>query len=463
MPGFVPSGVKMRSAPGSSQGFHSGTRISTDTNQVNLRNAARPSPHFPTVCFSFWLALDGYLVFADGPLDPDLMKRQTSLLLVALALAGLVASCAHGPRDHASPNPAKAAAVAGIIQTEQIRLAPDLHLAVFAVDFRFDDGSVVLDGEVDNPAAKSEVEEAVRGAGFPVANRITLLPAAALGETNWGITTLSVANGREQPEHKAELGTQTLMGEVVRVLKRNGRWLLVQSHDQYLSWLESGSLKLCTRTEADAWAQSSLLIVTELDALIRATPEPVGSPVSDVVIGCRVKQVGETGAWFQVELPDGRAGYLPKASATDYAAWQKSRRPTPENIEQVGQQFIGRPYLWGANTPRGLDCSGFTKLTFFLNGIELPRNASQQARAGVEVPLDRDYSQLKKGDLLFFGFEGRGERPGRVSHTGIYLGNKLFIQSSQRVRLSSLDPQSPIADPARIRGLIKVRRVLPDE
>ena len=92
------------------------------------------------------------------------------------------------------------------------------------------------------------------------------------------------------------------------------------------------------------------------------------------------------------------------------------------------------------------------------------------------MPIDPDLSQLKKGDLLFFGFNGRrggrGETddsafgpsiPGRsrVSHVGIYLGDKLFIHSSEFVRINSLDPQSPMADERRIRSLISVRRILP--
>jgi cell wall-associated NlpC family hydrolase len=313
---------------------------------------------------------------------------------------------------------------------------------------------------VDHVEAKAESLHAAERLSVKVTDQIRVLPDAALGETNWGTTTLSVANGREATGHSAELGTQTLMGDVVRVLKRQGRWLYVQSSDQYLSWMESGSLKLGTRAEADAWEKAPLLIVTELDGLVREAPEPDAPPISDVVIGCRVKQISKTEDWFKVELPDGRRGYLPKSSATDYANWKQSRQPTPENIERTARQFIGRPYLWGASTPRGMDCSGFTKLTFLLNGIELRRNASQQAQDGKPVPLDRDLSQLKKGDLLFFGFERPGDRPDRISHVGIYLGDKLFIQSSQRVRISSLDPDSPIADPGRIRGLIRARRVL---
>jgi hypothetical protein len=44
----------------------------------------------------------------------------------------------------------------------------------------------------------------------------------------------------------------------------------------------------------------------------------------------------------------------------------------------------------------------------------------------------------------------------------IYLQDKLFIQSSVLVHVSSLDPDSPLADRRRIRSLLHARRVLKD-
>ena len=53
--------------------------------------------------------------------------------------------------------------------------------------------------------------------------------------------------------------------------------------------------------------------------------------------------------------------------------------------------------------------------------------------------------------------------PERVFHVGIYLGDKLFIHSSEWVHISSLDPNSPIRDENRIRTLLRARRVLPSQ
>jgi cell wall-associated NlpC family hydrolase len=286
-------------------------------------------------------------------------------------------------------------------------------------------------------------------------------PVRDLGEDAWGLVTISVANARELPSHKAEMATQILLGEAVRAWKQKGRWFQIETADGYPCWLEGGAFVRCNAAEVQRWNRGPLLIVTALEESLREAPRPDALPVSDVVLGCRLKRTGEAGDWFQVELPDGRTGFLPKHAAADLAQWQAARQPTAENIERTARQFLGRPYLWGGNTPRGLDCSGFTKLVFALNGIELKRNAGQQAQEGVDVPLDKDLSRLRKGDLVFFGHRARGGRPERVTHVGIYLGEKLFIHASQRVRINSLDTASPLCDAERARSLLRARRVLP--
>ena len=344
------------------------------------------------------------------------------------------------------------------------KYAPDSHLGVYSVELEQDGTNLVLTGEVDSAQAKIETLAVLARAHVKFTDELAVLPKAELGDRAWGIATLSVASGREQPEHKAEMGTQILMGRSFRVLKSstNSLWYYVQSADGYLSWLEKGTFTRCTKGQADAWDHSALLIITVFDETIRETAQPDSLPVSDVVIADVVKKIGEEGDCYKVELPDGRSGYLPKKSTEDFATWQAERRANGENIERTAKLFLGRPYLWGANSPKGLDCSGFAKIVFLLNGIDLRRNASEQAIEGRAVSLDGDLSQLKKGDLIFFGGHRRSSGTPHVSHVGIYLGEKLFIQSSERVQISSLDPHSPLRDEHRIRTLISARRYLPE-
>ena len=394
-------------------------------------------------------------------------KRTCLSGILAAALAAILCSCAHvdksGPQSRATNSDPVIRAIQGV----RDQFAPVSRLAIFNVGAQHQGGELVLTGEVDRAESRIETVRAVERTGAKVIDHIRVLPDETLGDQVWGISCLSVASGREQPEHKAEMGTQVLMGEVVRVWKRSINatfaWYLTQAGDGYISWLEKGAFVRCTREQADTWNRGPLLIVTAPEDLILEQPQADAQPVSDVVVCDLVRKTGEEGDWYKVELPDQRAGYLPKQAATDYGAWKAARQPTAENVERTARKFIGRPYLWGGNSPKGFDCSGFTKTVFYLNGIDLMRDSSQQARQGVEVPLDRDLSQLKKGDLLFFGRRPRRGGPERVVHVGIYLGDKLFIHSSDWVRINSLDPDSPIRDEDRIQTLLRARRVLPTQ
>ena len=393
------------------------------------------------------------------------LKRTRPYVLLPATLSAILCACSHLEGDSSQTSGNSSDPVARAIQGVREQFAPSSRLAICNIGVEHLGHVLVLTGEVDRAEARVEAVRAVEGTGARVSDRIKVLPDETLGDQLWGIGCLSVASGREQPEHKAEMGTQVLMGEVVRVWKRSTNavfaWYLTQSGDGYLSWLQKGTFARCTREQVEAWNRAPLLVVTAFEDRILERPEAEAQPVSDVVLCDLVRKAGEEGDWYKVELPDERAGFLPKTAAQDYGAWKQARQPTAENIERTARKFIGRPYLWGGNSPKGFDCSGFTKTVFFLNGVDLMRDSSQQARQGVAVPLDGDLSQLRKGDLLFFGRRSLRGGPDRVVHVGLYLGDKLFIHSSERVRISSLDPQSPIRDDNRIRTLLRARRMLP--
>jgi cell wall-associated NlpC family hydrolase len=100
-----------------------------------------------------------------------------------------------------------------------------------------------------------------------------------------------------------------------------------------------------------------------------------------------------------------------------------------------------------------MDCSGFTKTVLLMNGIVLLRDASQQAKTGTEIDISAGYDNLKKGDLMFFG------KNGRIRHVAIYLGNEEFIHASGYVRISSLDPAKPNYDEHNTKEFVKASRI----
>jgi cell wall-associated NlpC family hydrolase len=108
-----------------------------------------------------------------------------------------------------------------------------------------------------------------------------------------------------------------------------------------------------------------------------------------------------------------------------------------DSILSRAEQLVGTPYRAGGSSLKGFDCSGFVNYVFREKaGIELPRSTRQIIDLDVPVVTKND---LEPGDVLLFNHNGRG----RVSHTGIYMGEGKFIHSSSRrsggVRVDSLE------------------------
>jgi cell wall-associated NlpC family hydrolase len=82
-------------------------------------------------------------------------------------------------------------------------------------------------------------------------------------------------------------------------------------------------------------------------------------------------------------------------------------------VAGYGESFDGIHYVYGGKTSKGFDCSGFTKFVFSTYGIALSGHSGTQATEGKKIPL----KEAKRGDLIFFG------RNGRISHVGIVCSN----------------------------------------
>jgi cell wall-associated NlpC family hydrolase len=318
----------------------------------------------------------------------------------------------------------------------------------------------VLKGEVDQPAARDAALKALRDAGFAeVIDKVQVLPDPALGDRTIGIVTVSVAHMRAKPAQAAELVTETLMGSRVKLLKREGSWYYAQTEtEQYLGWIEPDHVAVVARADAEAWASSNLVMATARFVLVREQPDANAQPMSDLLVGDVLKSNGRESGWVAVELPDGRKGFVEEKAVEDYATWKRSRRPTPDSIEAVAKSFMGVPYLWGGTSAYGFDCSGFVKIVYELNGIELPRDADQQALEGQAVPTADDLAQLRKGDLLCF--KARPDGRDSITHIGIYLGGKQFIHCAGKVKRNSFDPASPVYSENLLKRLVTVRRIL---
>jgi cell wall-associated NlpC family hydrolase len=102
---------------------------------------------------------------------------------------------------------------------------------------------------------------------------------------------------------------------------------------------------------------------------------------------------------------------------------------------RVAMRYAGTPYVWGGESRNGFDCSGFIIVVMRDLGYRaLPHSAAEQFNYG--MPISQEL--LKPGDIVFFK---NTYKPG-VSHVGIYLGNRRFINAAGTGKgtiVSSLD------------------------
>lgn len=193
--------------------------------------------------------------------------------------------------------------------------------------------------------------------------------------------------------------SQLVCGRVVELLEDRDDWYRVRGPDEYEGWLHRGYLS----PVPDGDARRSV-------GLDRVS---LGCVTSDGAGGRRAMPLGALLA------PDERV----KSGEVIDVAEQAIRFPAEAGaITRSAQTFFeGTSYLWGGVTPWGADCSGLVQTVFALHGVQLRRDAWQQAEQG--TPLDADPLRARAGDLLFFS----DRVDGHVTHVAIALGGRRLV------------------------------------
>lgn len=221
----------------------------------------------------------------------------------------------------------------------------------------------------------------------------------------FALVRVPVAPVHDEPRVSSFQSSQATFGRVVAVLERRDGWnRVLTTPDGYGGWMHDG-------------------YVTHVDARVAAPPSAEGrvagaGPDAElrVSLGATVRVGGRTlrlplGAWVG---PDAQVlggdvvpmGELPARFVRDGDAV----------VRTAARYFGSASYQWGGVTPWGADCSGFVQSVFALHGVDLPRDASQQA--GVGADAGRDLAAHAAGDLLFFS----EREDGRVTHVGVAAG-----------------------------------------
>lgn len=336
------------------------------------------------------------------------------------------------------------------------KFAPDSRTSIWNLKVDYSGGKFIISGETDCKEGLDSLFGIFESefSRLEFKNEVLVLPDDVLGDESYGLIVNSVAHLRREPSVSSEMVSQTLMGHMVRLLKKESGYYLVKCDDGYIGWVSSSSVAYGKKAFVDKWFNSNLYVFYDIEGRVYKEPSYSSYPVSDIVLGNIVEFIGRKGNWFYIALPDGRKGFVPKYQMVSYEKY-KAFRPTPRNVLHLARKLLGRPYLWGGASTKAMDCSGFVQTVFRNVGLLLPRDANMQVNVGADVDTSDNFRKLKHGDLLFFGPDEN-----RITHVGIYIGDYRFIHSSGRVKINSLVKGSKDYSEGRRESLRRVKRVI---
>jgi hypothetical protein len=226
---------------------------------------------------------------------------------------------------------------------------------------------------------------------------------------------VSVANVMIEPNHRSELHTQMLFGDLAFVLgEKSGNWVKIKlDWDNYEGWI----------------------LESQLNTINLA--EEVEKPTQICNIG--INQLSYNSQIIQLYpgtfLPIHLSSQLIRGELI-----QLSQIKSDQNfIQTILSSFLQVPYVWGGISPAGIDCSGLSQLLYRFLGIQLPHFASEQMEFGEIL----DFIQMAEcGDLAFFE-----NSEGEIKHVGVMLNSHEIIHASEsngRVMIDSIDQEGII-------------------
>jgi peptidoglycan DL-endopeptidase CwlO len=199
---------------------------------------------------------------------------------------------------------------------------------------------------------------------------------------------------------------------------------------------EQAQLRAQAAERARAAEQAAAAARAKAKAKTAPTPTTTVAPPTTTVVAPTTTAV----ALIDPSTTDPAATTDPTATTTTPAPPVTLPAGHPD-AATIALKYLGVPYVWGGESPKGFDCSGLVAYVYAQLGITLPHYAAAQYQLGVAVPRD----QLQPGDLVFFD---------SLDHVGIYIGDGQFVHAPHTgdvVKITSLADYGP--------GYVGARRI----
>lgn len=237
---------------------------------------------------------------------------------------------------------------------------------------------------------------------------------------SFGICNLSLVPLRAEASDKSEIRSFLLFGDCFELVEVKTKWIRIRTiTDNFEGWIDPKQYEPVSSDFIN-------LFDSDFSVIGPCVFQTIGKESTNdniyVVSGSSIPSIRNNE--FFINGKRYRFKNLPILA---------ERKDFEDHVIEYAYSFLNAPYLWGGKSIFGIDCSGLTQVVFKMLGINILRDAWQQAEQGEVVNF---LQEVKAGDLAFFDNED-----GRIVHVGIMLNENEIIHASGRVKVDSIDGQ----------------------
>jgi gamma-D-glutamyl-L-lysine dipeptidyl-peptidase len=227
----------------------------------------------------------------------------------------------------------------------------------------------------------------------------------------------------EAPDQGAEIISEAVFAEQVKILEERDDWVKIQTEDSCAGWAKSDAVVGRETIYADCTCVTPIVEVVHLFAPIYASPDAEHSPLLTVPFESRLEAPAlpeeDESSWISVQFPQGTKGFVHRDDVTaDIHALPKA------DLAAFSKQFLSVPFTPAGRSSFGFDSSGFVQMLYKQIGYQLPRSVQEQCDSEELETISMD--ALESGDLIFWGHSESD-----VEHVGVYIGDQQVIHSCE--------------------------------